>query len=43
MALFVSTGDIVVDYNTVDFYRERSSRIWRCRSLLGTVWYGMSL
>ena len=43
MALFVSTGDGVVDYNTVDFYWERFSRIWRCRSLLGTVWYVMAL
>ena len=43
MALYISTGDGVVDYRTVDLYWRRSSRIWCCRSLLGTVYKGMSL
>ena len=43
MALYISTGDGVVEYRTVDLYCGRSSRIWCCRSLLGTYWYSMSL
>ena len=38
MALFVSTGDSLVDYRTLDLYWERSGRIWCCRSLVGTEW-----
>ena len=43
MALYISTGDGVVDYRTVDLYWGPPSRVWCCESLLGTVWYGMSL
>ena len=37
MSLFISTGDGVVDYRTVDLHLGRSSKVWCCRSLLGTV------
>ena len=30
--------DGVVDYGAVDLYWGRCGRIWRCGSLLGTVW-----
>ena len=43
MALYISTGDGVVDYRTVDLFLGRSSRVWCCRSLLGTVCKDMSL
>ena len=43
MALFISTGDGVVDYRNGDLYLGRSSRVWCCRSLLGTVFTSMSL
>ena len=52
MALYISTGDGVVDYRTVDLYWGRPSRLrcWgrcgmvcRCRSLLGTYWWSSSL
>ena len=43
MVLYISTGDGVVEYRTVDLYWERSSRIWCCRSLLGTVWQVIAL
>ena len=33
----------MVDYGAVDLYWGRCGRIWRCGSLLGTVWYDMSL
>ena len=36
MSLFISTGDGVVDYRTVDLHLGRSSKVWCCRSLLGT-------
>ena len=32
MALYISTGDGVVDFRTVDPYWGRSSRVWFCRS-----------
>ena len=47
MALYISTGDGVVEYRTVDgpieygavdLYRERNGRVCRFRSLLGTLW-----
>ena len=41
--VFITSGDGAEKNDTVDFYWERSSRIWRCRSLLGTVWYVMAL
>ena len=31
--VYISTGDDVVEYRTVDLYWGRSSRIWCCRSL----------
>ena len=43
MALFISTGDSVADYRTIDIYWGRSSRVWCCRSLLVRVWWGMSM
>ena len=36
MSLFISTGDGVVDYRTVDLHLGRSSKVWCCRYLLGT-------
>ena len=36
-AIHISTGDGVVDYGAVDLYWRRRGRMWRCRSLLGTV------
>ena len=33
----------MVDYGAVDVYWGRCGRLWRCRSLLGTVWKGMSM
>ena len=26
---------------SIDLYRGRSDRVWRCRSLLGTLWHGI--
>ena len=26
---------------SMDLYRGRSDRVWRCRSLLGTLWHGI--
>ena len=43
MALYISTGDGVVEYRTVDLYWGRSSRIWCCGSLLGMLWKVMAL
>ena len=43
MMLYIPTGDVVVEYRTVDLYWGRSSRIWCSRSLPGTEWYCMSL
>ena len=43
MALYISTGDGVVEYRTVDLYWGRSSRIWCCGVLStgdGVVGYG---
>ena len=37
--VYISTGDDVVEYRTVDLYWGRSSRIWCCRSL----WLGLAL
>ena len=39
MALYISTGDDVVDYRTVDLYWGRCSRVWFCRSGDGVVKY----
>ena len=41
--VFITTGDGAEKNDTVDFYWERSSRIWRCRSLLGTMLKRMTL
>ena len=38
MGRYISTGDGVVDYGAVNLYLVRCGRLWRCRSLLGTVW-----
>ena len=43
MALYIFTGDGVVHYRIVDLYWRRSSRVWCCRSLLGTLWQGLAL
>ena len=34
-ALYISTGDCVVDFRTVDLYWGRPSRVMCCRSILG--------
>ena len=40
MALYISTGDGVVYYRTVDLYWGRPSRVWCCKSTGdGLVWY----
>ena len=26
---------------SMDLYRGQSDRVWRCRSLLGTLWHGI--
>ena len=38
MTLYVSTGDGVGDYRTVDLYWGRYGREWGNISLLGTEW-----
>ena len=43
MGRYISTGHGVVDYVAVNLYLVRCGRLWRRRSLLGTVWYGMPL
>ena len=43
MAPFISTVDGVVDYRTLDLYWGQPCRALSWRSLLGTVWQGMSL
>ena len=43
MGRYISTGDGVVDYGAVNLFLVRCGRLWHCRSLLGTVWYVMSL
>ena len=37
MALYISTGDGVVDYRTVDLYWRRIGRVVRFKCLLRTV------
>ena len=43
MVLKTPTGDDAEENDTVYLYWGRSDRVWRCRSLLGTVWWGLSL
>ena len=41
MSLKIFTGDVMVGKMSIDLYRGRSDRVWRCRSLLGTLWHGI--
>ena len=38
MVVYIPTGDVVVGYVAVDLYWGRCGRVWRCISLLETVW-----
>ena len=41
MSLSISTGDVIVGNVSIDLYRGRCDRVWRRRSLLGTLWHGI--
>ena len=38
MVLLIPTGDDDEENDTVNLYSGRCSRVWRCMSLLETVW-----
>ena len=43
MSLKISSGDVLVDYFTLDVYWGRCGRVCCCRSLLWTVLKGMAV